>query len=281
MFIIPDIADVVELRTWANDQPYSISSLKEDLEAALEETEMEKAEDYAREVFEEISARARLLGLAYPFSFNGVTLIPNARKANSSYLFCLGLNFFKNIPLRIRSPEFESLVKTAAENYFRGKAIRIGAPWKTATITDYKILLKMVSSLIPDLGPPLRTTAPDGGDAGWDLVVVNNFADEKFSRIIVLGNCATGRSDWLSKGMETQPTFFWEFFSKPPQNKNVCLTFLAVPFLMTDEEKLRKTAATCITFDRIRICEHSPSTSAASMRWVENHRADALDVSLI
>src|SRR5207249_4302537 len=130
MFAIADITDVVELRTWANDQPYSISALKEDLEAALEEKEMDNAESYAREVFEELSTRARLLGPNYPFAFDGVKLTPNELKDNSSYLFCLGLNFFERIPLRIRSPEFEGLVRVAAEKYFRGEAVRIGAPWK-------------------------------------------------------------------------------------------------------------------------------------------------------
>ncbi len=281
MSTISEIADAVELRTWANDKSYSIGALKEDLEAILPGDGSKKPEDYAREVFEEMIDRARLLAAAYPFDLDGVTLTPNELKLNSSYLFCLGLNFFENIPLRIRSPEFEALVRKAAEKYFRGEAIRIGAPWKTGTITDYKTLLKMVSNLIPDLGPPTREKAPDGGDAGWDVVVVNNFADHKFSRIIALGNCATGKTDWRKKGMEAQDTFFWSFFTKEPQNTNTCLTFVAVPFLMTDEEKLRKTARTCITFDRIRICEQAPLTSTCSMRWLEGHRADALDIPLM
>jgi hypothetical protein len=281
MFATADIADVVELRTWANDQPYSISALKEDLEAVLEDKEMENAERYAREVFEEISSRAQILGPSYPFAFDGIKLTPNALKTNSSYLFCLGLNFFEKIPLRIRSVEFEGLVKVAAEKYFRGEAVRIGAPWTTGTITDYGVLLGMVSNLIPDLGLPLRSKAPYGGDAGWDVVVVNNFGDRRFSRIIALGNCATGRTDWRKKGMEAQPTFFWSFFAKPPQPYNACLTFIAVPFLMTDEDKMRKTAETCVTFDRIRICELAASTSRAAMRWLEKHRPAALGVSLI
>jgi hypothetical protein len=280
MLTIPYIADVVELRTWANDNPYSSSALKEDLQAALEGNEMKEAERYARETFEEIAIRANALREAYPFTFDGVTLAPNELKTKSAYLFCLCLNFFEDIPPRIRSVEFEGLAKDAAEKYFCGEAIRIGAPWKTATITDYEILLKMVSNLIPDIGLPVQKIAPAGGDAGWDIVVVSNFADRKFSRVIALGNCATGRTDWRSKGMETFPTYFWEFFSRPPQNRNACLTFLAVPFLMTDEEKLRKTAATSITLDRLRICEHASVTTPAAMRWVEKQRAKALDVPL-
>jgi hypothetical protein len=278
---ISDIADVVELHAWATDRPYSISSLKEELEAALPNDDAERAEDYAREVFEEIADRARLLGVAYPFSVDGVTLTPNDRKNDSSYLFCLGLNFFDDIPADFRTREFEGIVKAAAEGYFRGKGLRIGAPWKTEDIKEYTDLLQLVSDLIPDLGPPSRTRAPKGGDAGWDIVVVNNFADAKFSRIIALGNCATGRTDWLKKGNETGPNLFWSFFNRSPMGPNVCLTFFAVPFLMTEEDKLRKVSDTCMTFDRIRICEHVPFASEPVMHWLESHRINALDVSLI
>ncbi len=278
---IPEIADIVEIQTWATDQSYSISALKEDLEAALSEEEAPDAEAMALEVFEELGERSRLLRTAYPFSSNGVTLTPNAQKSDSSYLFCLGLTWLDDITLDLRAHEFEAVVKKAAESYFRGKGVRIGAPWRTGNINDYEALLKLVSDLIPDIGPPLQKTAPGGGDAGWDVVVVNNFCDNKFSRIIALGNCATGRTDWRSKGLETQPTLFWSFFSRPPQACNVCITFIAVPFLMTEADKLRKAGPTCITFDRVRICENVPTTTLDVMSWLGSQRQNALALPLL
>ena len=278
---IIDVADIVELRTWANDKPYSVSALKEDLEAVLAGDEANKAEDYSLQVFEELERRTILLGNSYPFAIDGITITPTDRKANSSYLFCLALKFMKEIPEDFRSKEFEAIVKIAAEKYFCGRAVRIGAPWKTGEITDYRQLLQLVSDLIPDLGAPMRNTAPHGGDAGWDVVVVNNFADQAFPRIIALGNCATGKTDWLRKGQETAPPLFWSFFSKSPVERNVCLTFLAVPFLLTEDEKLRKQYRDSISFDRIRICERVPATSEAVMSWLHDHRADALDISLV
>jgi hypothetical protein len=190
------------------------------------------------------------------------------------------LVFIKDIPADFRTKEFESIVTGAAEAYFCGTAVRIGSPWKNREITDYKQLLQLVSDLIPDLGTPMRDVAPGGGDGGWDVVVVNNFRDREFSRIIALGNCATGRN-WLTKGRETEPGFFWDSFSRPPERRNACLTFLAVPFLMTEDQKVRKQARDSISFDRIRICEKVPATSDAVMQWLEEHRADALDVPLI
>lgn len=278
---IPEIADIVELQAWATDRPYSISALKEELEAALPQDEQANAERLAREAFEEMSERARLLDSAYPFTHDGVTLAPNSHETGSSYLFCLGLTWFEDITLRLRTSEFEAVVKAAAESYFRGKAIRIGAPWANGEITSYEALLNMVSDLIPDLGPPVQKEAPGGGDAGWDVVVVNNFSDEKFSRIIALGNCATGRTNWRSKGLETQPTLFWSFFTRPPHSYNVCLTFIAVPFLMTEGDKLRKAGQTCITFDRVRICEHAPSASSHAMQWLGSKKQAALDLPFL
>jgi len=199
---VPEIADIVELQAWAAQKTQSASSLEEELRAALPDDDREKAEAVAREVFETLGERGHLLGDSYPFTFDGTTLTPNGNIANSSYLFCLGLTWLENITVNLRTREFEAIVKTAAEEYFGGDAVRIGAPWKTQEITVYAELLQLVSDLIPDIGPPTQHTAPNGGDAGWDVVVANNFRDQRFSRIIALGNCATGRTDWLGKGVK-------------------------------------------------------------------------------
>ena len=116
-------------------------------------------------------------------------------------------------------------------------------------------------------------------DGTWSWLP--NFTDNTFPRVIALGNCATGKTNWLSKGLETQPGYFWDFFTRSPITRNVCLTFIAVPFMMTDNEKRRKLSPECITFDRIRICEHAALTSSSVMQWLEHHRAEALDVALL
>jgi len=99
--------------------------------------------------------------------------------------------------------------------------------------------------------------------------------------MIALGNCATGVTDWRKKGMEAQPTLFWDFFTRPPQAYNVCLTFIAVPFLMSERDKKRKAGPWCIAFDRFRICEHAGGASPAVMEWLESQRPKALDLALL
>ena len=252
-----EVADIFELFVWAADQSFTQSALQEELESGwADATDNQGPEDLAREVFEILQSRAQILGGAYPFVCDGNRLAPeDNRKINSSYLFCLGLRYFgSDVDLNLRTREFEAVVKTAAENYFGGKAVRIGAPWATQEITDYKTLLGLL---------------------------VKNFADGRFSRIIALGNCATGIKNWKNKGAETAPRLFWSFFTKNPLGENPCLTFLAIPFVMTDEDKYAKAYHDCITFDRLRVCEHAPDASMPVMNWLEEHRDAALEMSLL
>src|ERR1035441_6899463 len=102
---VPELADIVELQTWANERAYSVSTLEEDLRAGLPVDDREEAEAFAREVFELLGERSRLLGPAYPFTYDGTTLTPNERKNNSSYLFCLGLTLLTGITHNLRSEE--------------------------------------------------------------------------------------------------------------------------------------------------------------------------------
>lgn len=276
------IADVVEIQTWAANRTYSITSLKEDLEAILPGADAkDEAEKYSDETFELFEQRQQLLGNSYPFEVDGNIIASTASAATSTYLFCLGLSLLPSVPNDMRTRLFEAIAKEAAELYFRGEGVRIGAPWRTGKITDYAKLLQLVTNLIPELGKPVRTAAPGGGDFGWDIVIVNNFADRLFSRIIALGNCATGSTNWRTKGNETEAEYFWDGFSVPPERKNVCIRFLAVPFHMTKDDKDRKQSRDNVLFDRIRISHLAPNASRAALQWVERNRSLALDISLI
>jgi hypothetical protein len=165
----------------------------------------------------------------------------------------------------------------AAKAFFGGTELRIGAPWQTAAIPTYEDLLNKVIELIPNLGPIARNAAPAGGDCGWDVLIVKGFKDESFPRLIVLGNCATGRTDWMKKGMETAPRYFFDH-SFTQDHRGVLITFFAVPFVMDDDARQRKLYDQTITFDRFRICEHAPIFSQEGADWLETTRAAALQV---
>src|SRR5689334_8259775 len=121
-----EVADVLEIQAWAGNKTYTISGLKEELEALISDSEEDnEPERLAQEIFDELGARARQLGDAYPFVFDGYMLRPEVPAHGSSYLFCLGLSLLKaaDITQNIRNVEFETLVMRAARNYFGGAAL--------------------------------------------------------------------------------------------------------------------------------------------------------------
>jgi hypothetical protein len=279
---IDQIADVIELQVWANARPETQGSLKALLQAAQDDVSEQDAESLAQNVMDEFSSRQQLLGDAYPFDCDGYRLeIRNAEPHNTTYLFCLGLSLLPSAEIKNeqRDRQFETIVMNAAKRFFGADGIRIGAPWYTEEFPTYGALLDKVIDLIPDLGEKLREVAPGGGDGGWDVLIVKGFKDNKFPRLIALGNCATGRSDWTKKGFETSPSWFWDFFSHKPHN--VYLTFFAVPFVMDEDIRVKKHAPTNLTFDRFRICEFAPLSIDGAAQWLSGQREHALAIPVI
>jgi hypothetical protein len=272
------IADRVELSVWANTEPYTLSSLKEMLEAGG--AKKNAAYRNAVSAFEEFERRERILGSVYPFELGLESIRLKTTSVPSPYLYCLALSELRDeeIDDDVRGELFERLSMRAAESFFGGKGVRIGAPWKTEEITEYADLLTQVTGLIPELGPPAVAGAPGGGDGGWDVVVVKNFADDQTPRLIAIGNCASGKTNWHSKWKETAALFFWGFFTHKPVS--AWIEFFAVPFVMDEDFAKRKCDARTITFDRIRIAEHTNALDEQAVQWLESVRTKAADVAL-
>jgi hypothetical protein len=279
---IEEFADIIEFQAWASARPATQSAIEEQLESALAEEDKPQKEIIAQNVLDEFQNRQKMLGAAYPFKSDGSKLeLDHAEPATTTYLFCLGLSLLpaSEIENEQRALQFESVVTNAASSFFGGQGLRIGAPWKCAEVPDYATLLDKVIELIPNLGEKLKVVAPDGGDAGWDVLIVKNFCDNLIPRFVALGNCATGRTDWKRKGMETQPTLFWTYFQG--DHRSVFITFFAVPFTMDEDARLRKLSPTALTFDRFRICEYAPNTPMPEIaEWLEKQKQHALELPL-
>jgi hypothetical protein len=279
---IDEMADIVEFQVWASQKGMTLSELTDQLEAALDADEKLEAEGISQNVLDEFRHRQGMLGVAYPFVTDGYRIeLNHPQPTRTTYLFCLGLSLLppSQIQNEQRCIQFETVVVNAAKNFFGGDAIRIGAPWHSDEVQNYGALLDRVIELIPNLGKKIKTAAPDGRDAGWDVLVVKNFCDNRIPRFVALGNCATGRTDWKRKGMETQPTLFWSYFQG--QRLSAFMTFFAVPFIMDEESRLRKLSDTILTFDRFRICEHAPVIPiAATTDWLEGQRNNAQQIPL-
>ena len=271
------IADAVEFRVWAKQEPYTFNTLEDDLKAAIDQNDY--LEHLPQNVMDEIQERQRILAASYPFDCDGYRVRVRAVNVNSfTYLFCLALSLLPSgsIENEQRSRQFETIAMKAAAGFFGGVPLRIGAPWRNEQTPEYHVLLDRVVALIPELGKRMRDTAPDGGDGGWDVLVVKDFKDKKIPRLIVLGNCATGLTNWKRKGKETEPDYIWTFFAHTP--RSVVITFFAAPHIMDDDTRLRKISSSNMTFDRFRICEHAPESPDDVADWLESMRAAALDI---
>jgi len=279
---VDEMADIIELQTWATKRAATQSALTEQLETSLDERDKAEAETIAENIIDEFKTRQQTLGAAYPFKTDGFKLeLNHDEPETTTYLFCLGLSLLPapQIGNKQRARQFETVVMKAAQSFFGGDALRIGAPWRSKLVPTYAMLLDKVISLIPNLGTKLKTAAPSGGDAGWDILIVKNFCDNSFPRFVALGNCATGRTDWKRKGMEAQPGLFWSYFQS--EHRSVFITFFAVPFLMDTDARLAKYSQTCLTLDRLRICEHLPTTSLPeTAAWIEAQRENAAKLAL-
>jgi hypothetical protein len=291
---IPEMADVVEMWIWGDGVPMTIGALKDHIEASVEETELDSidqddaenewAEDMAQEIMDEIAGRRALLGERYPFAVEGYrVLLREADPANSPYLFCAALSTFPSAEIenQQRELQFENLAMSAAGNFFNGQTLRIGASWRTEAINTYEDLLEKVRELIPYLGESNGTANPGGGDAGWDFIVVKGFRDRVFPHLVAFGNCATGRSNWLSKGVEAQIGLFFSYFEGDGLSRSTILELFAVPFGMDEKDILRKHGPRTITFDRYRICENATDIEADAGLWLAENTQTASSISLV
>jgi hypothetical protein len=174
-----------------------------------------------------------------------------------------------------RTIQFETVAKQAAQNFFGGSAIRIGWPWEKNTHAE---LLQDVLDLLPNLGQVNPLVSVIAGDRGWDILVVKGFSDNYYPKLVALGNCATGRSNWRIKNLDTTPEYFWQCFQH--SRAGTWITFTAVPFRMDDDSRDRKGSSTNLTFDRYRICEYAGTLNAATIQWIAQQSQNALDVPL-
>jgi hypothetical protein len=94
-----------------------------------------------------------------------------------------------------------------------------------------------------------------GGDGGLDVVVWSDFPDRRPGKLIMLGQCATSRSDWTEKlhALANPKGWFEEFMlhNQPPIAAPAAATF--VPFVVGERDWGRARRDGVVLFDRQRI----------------------------
>jgi hypothetical protein len=119
---------------------------------------------------------------------------------------CLCLSYFGNSRIRgvAAFPErvFEALSARAASRFLNGESVRFGAPRRREDLDPVFVrALPALSSQYLREGQVRTFREQLSGDAGLDIVAWRQHEDGRAGKLILFGNCATGK-DWVTKPLE-------------------------------------------------------------------------------
>ena len=277
MFELPrDTEGVTTLADWlellalkSGDRNSSAGDLVNALQIAVGS---ERAEQLSLEVFLEIEERAQATGDAYPFCLSGGRVsVLQAKEEQTryvAYVFCLCLSYFgwqqrSGAPINPRLL-FEDLACIAARQYIQGDVVNFGTSRRCAGNAGFG---EAITELCIRLGEgqglrPIRTLQKK--DDHVDLVAWRDFEDDRESKLILFGQCATGEN-WKSKLSELQPQAFWDHWMLEAKVSPLGRSFF-IPHRIHDEgdgETWRYCARNAgILFDRCRV---------AYWAWTDNN----------
>jgi hypothetical protein len=201
------------------------NSSKGDLESALRSGSVLEASDDSAleqlclEVFFELEQRSVAAGDAYPFLISGAVLSSKPDQSQfDAYLFCLYLSYFSWSSERHSEIKvnpwllFEELSYVAAVQFLDGEGVLFGTS-RGNTPSAQKGFKRAVRDLCRKMGEGKDfKDQPDLSrkDDGVDLVVWKSFKDNRTSKLVMFGQCATGQ-DWDKNGKLTRlnPSAFW------------------------------------------------------------------------
>jgi hypothetical protein len=209
-------------------------------------------------VFSELENRSTAAGTAYPFEVTGSVL--QARDdwaAAVPYLFCLCLSHFtyakrqrqKKAPERL----FEHLARVAAGRFIQGQAVRFAAPRDRDDFPgSFRSAVDKLCREIINEGDGCRPSVrARQQDDGVDIVAWRDFPDRAPGKLLMFGNCASGRN-WKSKLHELRPSDFyakWVLGRTPTQ----VLKSLFIPYRVERGDWDEHSIDAGIIFDRCRI----------------------------
>ena len=223
------LADWLEINALLDeDHSASVEDLTSKLKLEYADQES-KIENLRTDVSSELISRARKIGDAYPFVFNGKLLkIKNIRTYRNqwAYLFCLLISYIglekgsselKIWDTKEISSLFEKLCTLVAQNFLSNKkvdakSLQFGAPrtlWK-AEHQSFKKALEFLKLALNEGTIKGSPTTNRRKDAGLDVIAWRPFPDNRTNKLFLLGQCAAG-NDFKSKRRELQD--FSQYYS--------------------------------------------------------------------
>ena len=252
------LADWLELQALISPDG---NSSRGDLESALrvaalfEPDDDERLEQQTLEVFSELEQRIGAAKEAYPFTIDyGVLQTKPDWELIPAYVFCLCLSYFgwtisSTSTINPRKL-FEQISCTAAKGYLQGEAVGFGAP-RTELPSSFP---EAISALCERLGEGDGyggESSLNRQDDHLDLVAWKNFPDKLPSKIVMFGQCASGKH-WRDKLAELQPEPFWGQWMARAHVSPLVRSFF-VPYRI-ERAWWRYTAGNSgVVFDRCRI----------------------------
>jgi len=278
---VEDLADWLEIRTFRDRDGNSshvelLRALRmSGTEDALDEEDetdagYERWEDpyeaAVESAFTEIEDRFNACGAErgmYPFELEEDCIALAKETRASVYTFLLLLSRYGH-SAGSKNAEgaklFEEVCAKVAEEYIGGAHISVksrvfGFPRRVLPARFEDALQKLCDELQEGTGPRDRPTSSDQKDAKLDIVAWRDFDDARPGKLIIFGQCATGRN-WNQKLSDLQPSVWCDFWMQDrPAVLPVPMFF--VPHRVSLRDWLRSSFFGGILFDRCRIARHS------------------------
>lgn len=262
MFALPlERTDPIALADWlevhaatASDRNASAGDLERALARETEADDRERAEATCQATMTELEGRVASAGDRYPFEVAG-NLLRCTRDPVSAvpYFLCLCLAFFDWEAKKLKKvkPEqlFERLCTVAAAAFISGDAVKFSTPRSDLPGG----FAKAVASLCERLGECRWQEQPtlNKQDDHLDVVAWRHFPDRREGKLVMLGQCASGRN-WRSKTQELQPeAFFQKWMAPVPVSRTIRAFF--TPHRVPREQWRMHSADGGILFDRCRL----------------------------
>jgi hypothetical protein len=213
-----DPTDPLKLADWL--ELYALlapdrNSSRGDLESALrlaafaETRNSEEIERKTLEVFYELEQRKVAAGEAYPFDLDhfGTIQLRSKWQDFPVYTFCLCLSYFGLNETNLAPKLFEQVSCQAAKGYLRGNAIGFGWP-RIELPASFPDAITEMCRLVGEGEGYRQQSSLNRKDDTLDLVAWKDFVDKRPSKILMFGQCASGKH-WEEKLAELQPKVFW------------------------------------------------------------------------
>jgi hypothetical protein len=198
--------------------------------------------------------RRKQMGASYPLALAG-DRIEVSDETKIAYLFCL----FASLPEQLKT------LRTDYPTNFRdifeavvAESLRRSMPhwdvyetgWSTAADEGKGASVKNVVGWVRAKHSD-ETVFPNANDAQVDIALVRCFADDRSAFPVMLGQCATGATDWKSKA--SRPNL--DRWSAAVQFSSHPVKIFAVPFAL-DDANFWEATVECrgLVLDRSRIC---------------------------